>query len=96
MPKRLSAIKFLVVDEADRMVELGHFRELDGIIDKIILPAVVTHDKDIIKEVLRRKSEPIKLKVSEGGMFANSSFRTTRSFLTSSPTSWSKWTTSSS
>lgn len=50
---KLSQIKFLVIDEADRMVELGHYKELDNIIDKIMLPSVITHDKEIIKDVLR-------------------------------------------
>jgi ATP-dependent RNA helicase DDX24/MAK5 len=31
----INKIKYFVVDEADRMVELGHFKELDSIIDKI-------------------------------------------------------------
>jgi ATP-dependent RNA helicase DDX24/MAK5 len=45
---KLSHLKFLVIDEADRIVELGHYKELDSIIDKIMLPSVITHDKEII------------------------------------------------
>ena len=33
--QRLQKISYLVIDEADRMVELGHFDELDKIIEKI-------------------------------------------------------------
>ena len=58
IPNKLSQLKFLVIDEADRMVELGHYKELDSVIDKIMLPSVISHDKEIIKEVLRKKSEP--------------------------------------
>lgn len=28
-------LDYLIIDEADRMVELGHFKELDMILDKI-------------------------------------------------------------
>jgi ATP-dependent RNA helicase DDX24/MAK5 len=32
--QRLNEIDFLVLDEADRMVELGHFKELDNILQQ--------------------------------------------------------------
>jgi len=31
--KNLNLIKYLVIDEADKMIELGHFKELDFILD---------------------------------------------------------------
>lgn len=31
-------IKYLVIDEADRMIEMGHFREIDQILERIFLP----------------------------------------------------------
>ena len=31
----LNKIEFLVLDEADKMIELGHFRELNNILNKV-------------------------------------------------------------
>lgn len=31
----LESLKFLVLDEADRMIEFGHFRELRNIMDRV-------------------------------------------------------------
>jgi superfamily II DNA/RNA helicase len=31
----LSRLRFLVIDEADRMIEMGHFKEVDSILDKV-------------------------------------------------------------
>ena len=31
----LEKLKFLVLDEADRMIEFGHFRELRSILDRV-------------------------------------------------------------
>ena len=33
--KNLNSLDYLIIDEADRMVELGHYEDLDKIIDKI-------------------------------------------------------------
>ncbi len=39
-------LKFLVIDEADRMVEMGHFQEMDAILGKIFHPKLQeTFDK---------------------------------------------------
>ena len=38
----LPKIEVLVIDEADRMVEAGHFRELDSLLNFIYSPSVVT------------------------------------------------------
>ena len=32
MTEQIKQIKFLVLDEADRMIEIGHFAELDNIV----------------------------------------------------------------
>ncbi|KAM3142741.1 hypothetical protein pb186bvf_005125 [Paramecium bursaria] len=50
----LNLIKYLVVDEADRMVELGHFPQLDQIIGKLTSPSQITHDEQEIKKALKR------------------------------------------
>jgi ATP-dependent RNA helicase DDX24/MAK5 len=39
----LSSVAFLVLDEADRMVEAGHFRELTLIIDALLRGAFLPH-----------------------------------------------------
>jgi ATP-dependent RNA helicase DDX24/MAK5 len=31
-------LKYLVIDEADRMIEMGHFKEIDEILEKIFVP----------------------------------------------------------
>jgi ATP-dependent RNA helicase DDX24/MAK5 len=36
---QLHRLSYLVIDEADRMVELGHFDDLDKIIEKITMPS---------------------------------------------------------
>lgn len=57
----LEYLRFLVIDEADRMVELGHFKEVDNILNKIFRHEVETFD-DILekqknKEGKKRKRE---------------------------------------
>lgn len=43
-----SSVRFLVLDEADRMVETGHFRELDQILDRVQrTPTVITWDVEM-------------------------------------------------
>jgi len=91
VPNKLNLLKYLVIDEADRMVELGHYKELDRIIDKIMLPHVITHDKQIIKDALRNKSDPIKLKVFYSIWHSLFPLRITRNCLTLNLTKWSKW-----
>ena len=44
----LKKLRFLVIDEADRMVELGHFKEVDNILDNIFNREVETFD-DVLK-----------------------------------------------
>lgn len=53
--QRLNHILYLVIDEADRMVELGHFNDLDNIIVKITTPARITHDKDDILALMKKQ-----------------------------------------
>ncbi|CAK67657.1 unnamed protein product (macronuclear) [Paramecium tetraurelia] len=55
--KNLNLIKFLIIDEADRMVELGHFPQLDNIMTKITTPSQITHDKDRILSMMNEQSE---------------------------------------
>lgn len=42
---------YLVLDEADRMVELGHFEELDKIIEKVHNKGETTKDKKEIENI---------------------------------------------
>jgi len=56
--EKLNKILFFVVDEADRMVELGHFPHLDNIIMKITTPSRITHDKEAILSLMNRKNAP--------------------------------------
>lgn len=42
----ITGVKFLILDEADRMVQTGHYRELDGIISRILSSAVSSTDTD--------------------------------------------------
>ncbi|CAD8070421.1 unnamed protein product [Paramecium primaurelia] len=55
--KKLNLIKFLIIDEADRMVELGHFPQLDNIMTKITTPSQITHDKERIISMMKEQSE---------------------------------------
>lgn len=41
----LHLLDYLVLDEADRMVELGHFDELDKILEKVYNKGEVTENK---------------------------------------------------
>jgi len=41
----LSRLRFLVIDEADRMIEMGHFREVDSILDRVFNEKKETFDK---------------------------------------------------
>ena len=34
-----------MIDEADRMIEMGHFREVDSILDKVFNEKKETYDK---------------------------------------------------
>lgn len=52
----LSELAFLVVDEADRMVEKGHFQELQDILEKV--PFVSTRDTSKSTEINGRDSRP--------------------------------------
>lgn len=45
-----SSLKYLVIDEADRMIEMGHYIELDSILHKIFNPKIQeTFEKDYIE-----------------------------------------------
>jgi ATP-dependent RNA helicase DDX24/MAK5 len=48
---KLHLIDYLVLDEADRMVELGHFKELDNIIEKVYNKGEVTKNKGDVKKI---------------------------------------------
>ena len=43
-----------MIDEADRMIEMGHFREVDSILDKVFDEKKETFDKEL--ESMKRKS----------------------------------------
>jgi len=47
---------YLIIDEADRMVELGHYEDLDKIIDKISMPLNEYYDKEV-DDLLKKKSQ---------------------------------------
>jgi len=44
--KKLHLVQFFVLDEADRMVQKGHYQELDHIIQKVINPSKNNANKD--------------------------------------------------
>lgn len=48
---RLHMIDFLVLDEADRMVELGHFDELDKILERVYNKGELNENKGEIKKI---------------------------------------------
>lgn len=58
---QFSNLKYLVIDEADRMIELGHYVELDEILNKIFNPKVeefFEHDfHEIEKSLSKKKSK---------------------------------------
>jgi ATP-dependent RNA helicase DDX24/MAK5 len=52
-------LKYLVVDEADRMIEMGHFKEIDEILEKIFVPKkeeFFDQDFEEINKELNRKA----------------------------------------
>lgn len=54
-----SNLKYLVVDEADRMIEMGHFKEIDEILEKIFVPKkeeFFDQDFEEINKELNRKA----------------------------------------
>lgn len=63
--ENLSYVEYLVIDEADRMAELGHFNELESVITKLVSPKTITHDKEKIKKMLAQKSTGAMLKGEE-------------------------------
>ena len=48
--RSIPLVKFLVIDEADRMIQLGHFRELRMIIDYIENPDLVPKEEALAEE----------------------------------------------
>ena len=44
----LDQLDFFVLDEADRMIEMGHFREIDQILSKIFKQPETTKDGNLI------------------------------------------------
>ncbi len=54
--KNLNSLDYLIIDEADRMVELGHYEDLDKIIDKISMPLNEYYDKEV-DDLLKKKSQ---------------------------------------
>lgn len=44
-------IDYLVMDEADRMVELGHFDELDKILERVYNKGELNENKGEIKKI---------------------------------------------
>ena len=55
--ENLNKLKFFIIDEADRMVELGHFKELDNIIDKVYSKGEIMKNKDDLKKIDKLISE---------------------------------------
>ena len=53
----LDHLRFLVIDEADRMVEMGHFKEVDNILDRIFNKEVETFDDVLEKEKRQQKRQ---------------------------------------
>lgn len=54
-----SSLKFLVIDEADRMIQLGHYVELDQILFKIFNPKLQEFYEDDFHDIqssLKKKS----------------------------------------
>lgn len=47
-------LKFLVIDEADRMIEMGHYVELDQILNKIFEPKVKETFEEDFEEINQR------------------------------------------
>lgn len=48
--QKLFKIDYLVMDEADRMVELGHFNELDRIMDRVFELSKEKYKDDVVKK----------------------------------------------
>lgn len=53
----LKDIEYLVLDEADRMIELGHFDELDKILEKVYMKGETYHDKELIEKALNQPKQ---------------------------------------
>ena len=51
---KLSAIRYLVLDEADRMLEPGHFKDLDSLLES--LSPVVVLDDEVRKKATKKKN----------------------------------------
>ena len=66
----LTALRFLVLDEADRMIEAGHFAELNLIVDAIMraraadAPDAVADAADAEAPVAGKKANPPKAKAA--------------------------------
>lgn len=62
----LHLLDYLVLDEADRMVELGHFEELDKILEKVYNKGELVENKEEIRKIneliKENKSKTIHLK----------------------------------
>lgn len=54
----LKNLKYLVIDEADRMIELGHFREVDQILDRVFSVKKETFDKELEEGVADQTDNP--------------------------------------
>ena len=54
----LKAIEYLVIDEADKMIEMGHFEELDKILGFVYeKPGVEGGDQEFIEKVMGKKEK---------------------------------------
>ncbi|KRX07546.1 P-loop containing nucleoside triphosphate hydrolase [Pseudocohnilembus persalinus] len=60
--QELNKINYFIMDEADRMIEMGHFDDLDKILSSIFQKTVKSQDRKIIDEILEktRDTETIK------------------------------------
>lgn len=55
-----SHLKYLVIDEADRMIEMGHFKEIDEILENIFEPKKKEFYDEDFEEVNRMMDEKVK------------------------------------
>jgi len=53
----LDQLDYLVLDEADRMIEMGHFRELDQILDKVFKDREKMKDEKVIKTFMENTED---------------------------------------
>ena len=75
--KNLHLIQFFVLDEADRMVQKGHYQELDNIIQRVINPVNTRDtfddnddDVDDMKALEQRRKQLLRLTKRQTFLFS--------------------------